>query len=255
MVFLIFLIGSLFGSFFLVWGTRVPKGENAVSSRSKCDYCGHILNWYELIPILSYVIQFGKCRNCGKKINPIHLIIEIVTGLLFLIGYLYFGLCFKYYIYLVSISVALLIFITDFKYMIILDSPLVIGSILILIIRYFELGINGVLISLMYGVVLFITMYIIRIIGNFLFKKESLGGGDIKLSFFIGLVLGYSGIGYRMGLISFIFSAFLALPYALTSLYLNKKNELPYGPFLISSMIIVFVFFEKFSNLLVFFNY
>ena len=250
----IFIIGALLGSFYLVIGTRLPLKENVISGRSRCDHCKKVLKWYDLIPIVSYILLLGKCRECKKKISIEHLMVEIITGLLFLSGYLYYGISYNLGIYLVSVSVAIIIFVSDFKYMIILDSPLIIGSILIIIIRYFELGFLNTIYSIFYGIGLFIVMYLIRIIGNKIFKKDSLGGGDIKLCFFIGLVLGYPGIGFRMGLIALIFSAFLALPYALTILYLNKKNELPYGPFLISSMIIIFIFIEKFVNLLVFFS-
>jgi len=251
---LIFILGAVLGSFYLVIGTRLPLKENVLTGRSRCDYCKNTLKWYELVPILSYVFQGGKCNYCGKKISITHILIEIITGLLFVSGYLYFGVTIKFGIYLVIVSVALIIFVSDFKYMIILDSPLVIGSILIIVLRYLELGLKNTIYSCIYGIALFLIMYLIKIIGDRLYKRESLGGGDIKLCFLIGLTLGYPGIGLRLSLIALIFSAFLALPYALASLFLNKKNELPYGPFLISSMIIIFLFIEKFINLLVFFS-
>ena len=251
---LMFIIGAILGSFYLVIGTRLPKGENIITDRSRCDNCKEKLEWYELIPIISYIIQGGKCRHCHKPIKIVHLIIEIVTGLLFLFGYLYFGLTIKLGIFLVITSLALIIFISDFKYMIILDSPLIIGSILLIILKYFEVGFKDTFISILYGIVLFIFMYLIKLLGDNMFKKESLGGGDIKLSFIIGLTLGYYGIGLRMGLICIIFSAFLALPYAIASVYLKKKNELPYGPFLISALVVAFIFFDKFKNILIFFS-
>ncbi|MBE6156888.1 MAG: prepilin peptidase [Firmicutes bacterium] len=250
---LIFIIGAILGSFYLVIGTRLPLKENVISGRSRCDHCKNNLKWYELIPLISFIIQRGKCRNCGKKISFDHLLMELITGLIFLIGYLYFGITIKLGIYLVSVSVALIIFVSDFKYMIILDSPLIIGSVLIIILRYFELGFRNTLYSCFYGIALFLIMFFIKLIGDKIYKRESLGGGDIKLCFLIGLTLGYPGIGLRISLISLIFAAFLALPYAIASLYINKKNELPFGPFLISSMIIIFIFIEKFTNLLVFF--
>lgn len=250
---LLFILGTVLGSFYLVIGTRLPLKENVITGRSRCDSCKENLKWYELIPIISYIIQFGKCRHCHKKISTEHFILELVTGLLFLIGYLYFGLTLKLGIYLVIVSISLIIFISDFKYMIILDSPLVIGSIIILIVRYFEIGLKDTLYSLGCGLLLFGVMYFIKFLGDKIYKRESLGGGDIKLSFLIGLTLGYPYIGFRMSLIALVFAAFLALPYAIASLYLNKKNELPFGPFLISSMVIIFVFIEKFENLLVFF--
>jgi len=254
MEFSLFIIGAFLGSFYLVIGTRLPLKENVITGRSRCDHCKKELKWYELIPIISYLIQLGKCRNCGKKITLEHLLLEIITGILFLAGYLYFGYSIKLGIYLVIVSVAIIIFVSDFKYMYILDSPLIVGSILVIILRYFELGFKNTLFSIIYGLALFIIMYLIKLLGDKIYKRESLGGGDIKLCFFIGLVLGYPKIGLRISLIALIFSAFLALPYAVATLYLNKKNELPYGPFLISSMIIIFIFIEKFVNLLVFFS-
>ncbi len=251
---LMFIIGAILGSFYLVVGTRLPLKENIITGRSRCDNCHKTLKWYELIPIISYLIQGGKCRHCHKPIKIEHLIIEIVTGLLFLFGYLYFGMTIKLGIFLVIISLALIIFISDFKYMIILDSPLIISTILLIILKYFEIGLKNTLFACLYGIALFVFMYLVKLLGDKLFKRESLGGGDIKLCFIIGLTLGYYGIGLRMGLICIIFSAFLALPYAIASVYLKKKNELPYGPFLIFSLVIIFIFLKKFYNLLIFFS-
>lgn len=254
MIVLIFIIGAILGSFFLVVGTRLPLNDNIIIGRSRCDNCKKELKWYELIPIFSYILQKGKCNNCHQKISREHLIIEVITGLVFCAGYLYLGLNYSFLTYIVISSVTIIIFISDFKYMIILDSPLVIGSILIFIIRCFELDVIHALFSIIYGIILFIIMYLLKLLGNFLFKKESLGDGDIKLAFLIGASLGYVGIGIRLGLIAIMFSAFLALPYAYANIYLNKKNELPYGPFLASSMVIIYLFIDKFTNLLILFG-
>ncbi len=251
---LVFIAGAVLGSFYLVVGTRAPQKENIITGRSRCDSCQTTLKWYELIPIFSYIIQGGKCNTCHKKIGSIHLWLELITGILFLMGYLYYGFTLNYGIYLVIVSVTLIIFVSDFKYMYIMDSPIIIGSILVIILRYFEVGFTKTIYSIIYGILLLLVMYIIKLIGDKLFKRESLGGGDIKLCFLIGLTLGIPYIGFRLGLIALIFSAFLAMPYALAQVYLNKKNELPYGPFLASSMVIIYVFIEKFSNLLVFFT-
>ncbi len=247
---LIFVIGLIMGSFFLVLGTRAPKGEKVVFSRSKCDHCHTTLKWYELIPLVSYIFLLGKCRTCHKKISIDHFIMELMTGVLYLVGYLYYGLEVKYFIYLVLVSLALIIFVSDFKYMIILDTPIIISVALLILLKYLEIGPYHTLYSVIYGLVMFIIMYLIQIIGNKIYKKESLGGGDVKLGFIIGLTLGYPGIGIRLSLISLIFSAFLALPYALGTVLFNKKNELPFGPFLISSAIIIFIFVEKFIKLI-----
>lgn len=241
----LFVLGAIMGSFYLVIGSRLPLKEDVVKSRSHCDECKHDLHWYDLIPIFSYVFLKGKCRYCHKKINALHIIVEIATGFLFAFSYLYYGHNYNMYVMLIISSLLVLIYITDFKYYIILDSPLVIGAILILLLRFIYFGYENMFIYLGFGIVLFITMFIIKLIGDKIFKRESLGGGDIKFAGIIGLVL-----GYRLGLICLILSAFLALPYSFTALMLKKNNEVPYGPFLVSSLFLIFIFLSKFESLL-----
>ena len=84
---LLFIIGACLGSFFLVVGKRLPINEDVLFSRSRCDKCKKELKWYDLIPIFSYVFLKGKCRYCGEKISSLNLIVEIVMGLFFALGY------------------------------------------------------------------------------------------------------------------------------------------------------------------------
>ena len=97
---LIFIIGIVLGSFYLVVGTRVPQGDNIITGRSRCDNCHHPLKWYELIPLFSYVFQRGKCNYCHQKITIEHFLVELLTGILFLFGYYHFGLTLDFYLYL-----------------------------------------------------------------------------------------------------------------------------------------------------------
>ena len=90
-------------------------------------------------------------------------------------------------------------------------------------------------------------MFLIGFLGKKIFKREALGGGDIKLAGIIGIIL-----GLKFGLVSIILSSLLALPYAAGAMMLNRDSEVPFGPFLIASMAIVFVFADKFSNLIAF---
>ncbi len=245
MAFLIFVIGLLFGSFYLVLGTRLPKKENVVFSRSHCDSCNHPLKWYNLIPLLSYLFQRGKCSYCHEKISILNFVMELATGILFLVGYLMYGLSYDFYMYLIVISLMLIIFISDFLYMIILDSPLVVSSILVILLKGIYLGVPSALLSILHGIILFLIMYFIQYLGTKLFKKESLGGGDVKLSLVMGLIL-----NLNLGLVSLILSTFLALPYSIASLYLTKNHEVPYGPFLAGALTIVYIFSPKFMALL-----
>lgn len=244
MAVLMFIIGAILGSFFLVIGTRLPKGEDAFFSRSKCDYCNHTLKWYNLIPIFSYVWQLGKCSYCHKKIAIENLVVEIATGLLFSLSYIFFPGGYHFFVALIISSLLIIIFVSDFKYMIILDSPLIISSILIIILKLIFIGFKDTITSILSGVALFIVMLVLLDIGKILFKKEALGGGDIKFSFLIGLIL-----NFPIGLVTIILSSFLALPYAVASVIIKKNNELPYGPFLAGALFIVFFNYDKFLDL------
>ena len=245
MAVLLFFIGAILGSFYLVIGTRLPKGEDVLFSRSKCNSCNHILKWYNLIPIFSYVFQRGKCSYCHKKIASEHLWVEIATGLLFVFTYYYLPAGYDFYIGLIISSLLIIIFVSDFKYMIILDSPLIITGILVSILKLIFFGIRATLISLCSGISLFCVMLLLFQLGKLLFKKEALGGGDIKLAFIMGLIL-----DFKLGLVALVLSTFVALPYALASLEIKKNNEFPYGPFLAGSLFIVFYHYDKFLLLI-----
>lgn len=245
MAVLMFILGSCLGSFYLVVGKRLPIKKNAVNDRSKCDNCDHVLNWWQLIPIFSYVILKGKCHYCHKKISIVNLLMELATGFAFTFAYLHYGLSYEMFAFIVVTSLMLIIFVSDFLYYIILDSPLVVGSIILFFCRWYFEGIKTTVPYLISGIALFLSMYLIKLLGDFLFKRESLGGGDIKFAFVMGQVL-----GFRLGLCALILSTFLALPYSCASLMLKKNNEVPYGPFLASSLFIVFLFSEKFISLL-----
>lgn len=242
-----FILGTILGSFYLVVGTRLPKKEDIIKSRSKCDSCGITLKWYNLIPLFSFIFQKGKCSKCGNKISADHFFVELITGLLFLLASLNFPIGYNFFISLIVISLMIIIFISDFKYMIILDSPLVVTIILVIILKFIYFDFNNVLTSIISGIAMFSLMMLIEQIGSTLLKKDSLGGGDIKFSFIMGLIL-----GFKLGVTSLVLSTFLALPYAVASVKIIKSHEFPYGPFLAGALFIVFFQFDKFNNLLMF---
>lgn len=242
---ILFVIGAVLGSFYYVVGSRLPKGKSIVNPGSHCEFCNHNLQWFELIPILSYIIQFGKCRKCHKKLPITYCLIEITMGTLLALSYYLYGFSYEFFAAFIIFSLLILIFITDFKYMIILDSPLIISSILILGLKAYYFSLKTMLLSFLSGLIIFILMLAIKKFGDIVFKKESLGGGDIKFSFVIGIVL-----GFQLSLAALILSSFLAFPYAAAVTYLAKEKELPFGPFLAASLTIVFLFMDKFSDLI-----
>lgn len=239
----IFILGLLFGSFYNVVGSRLSRKESIVYPGSHCEKCNHKLSWYENIPVFSYILLKGKCKNCHTKLSIWYPAIELFTAMLFLISYYTFDLTPNLLIALIISSLTSIIFVSDINYFIILDSPLIIGSILIIIIKLFTESFTNVLSSIGYGLITFGVMYLLMLLGNLLFKKESLGGGDIKLSFIAGLVL-----GPKLGIFYIILAAFLAFPYAIYVTIRNKDNMLPFGPFLISSLLIIYLDYNFFLN-------
>ncbi len=263
-LFVLGIIGCVFGSFFYVVGTRLPNNESLIKPASHCTFCKEKLKWFELFPIVSFLLLKGKCRYCQHKLSKEYILYEVFTCLLFIICYLKFGISYEFFVSIILASLMVLIFITDFKYMIILDSPLVVASILLFLLKYIYFGWNEVFFSFLCGLFTFLVMLFIGKIGNILFHKESLGGGDIKFSFVMGIILSYGIfdcshlfwciisilLGSKVSIMALIFSTFLALPYALGSLLLKKDNAVPFGPFLVSSTFIIFFFFEKFQYIL-----
>lgn len=239
----IFIIGLLFGSFYNVVGMRLSNNESIVFPGSHCEKCNHKLSWYENIPLFSYILLRGKCKSCHARISIWYPAIELFTGMLFLISYYVFGLTSEFVVSLIISSLVSIIFVSDINYYIILDTPLIIGSILIIIVKLISTGFKETVMSIGSGILIFGVMYSIMLLGNFIFKKESLGGGDIKLSFVAGLVL-----GPKLGIMYIIFGAFLAFPYAIYITIRNKENMLPFGPFLISSLLIIYLDYNFFLN-------
>ncbi len=236
-----FVIGLFFGSFFCVIGMRLGREEGFVKGRSYCDHCHHSLSFLDMVPIFSYLFLRGKCRYCHQKISPFSTFIELFTGILFAISYYSFGFSYEFLLSLLGVSLFLIVLTSDLLYMIIPDSVLLFFSICFLIVRFFQGGFPLLGSSLLSGGILFLFMFLLMKLGNFLFKKESLGGGDVKLLFVIGLLL-----DPLLGLVAVFLGSFLALPVALVLYYRKKEPVIPYGPFLLLAAL--FLFFTKITS-------
>ena len=224
------------GSFFHVVATRLSNDESILFPGSHCPKCNHKIKWYENIPIISYLILKGKCSDCHSKIPISYLIVEVVTAALFAVCFHSFQLTFDLVIALIFVSSLIIVIVSDIEYMIILDEVLMFSSLLIVILYIFNLGLEQTAYHIYSGIGAFITMYALKILGDKLFKKESLGGGDIKLMFLFGIVL-----GYPLSLCTIFLATFIAFPIALIILFSNKENIIPFGPFLSMSAILILV--------------
>ena len=236
MLYFIFIIGAIFGSFYGVVGTRLPEEKSIVKPGSHCEKCGHYLKWYENIPLLSYIFLGGHCKKCKTPIGFVYFMTELLSGCLFALCYKVFGISYEFFIAVILSSLVIIIFVSDSKYMIINDSPLIVSAILIFIIKWLDTGIVSALLSLVYGLIIFGVAYLLMLFGSLAFKQEALGGGDIKLSFVAGMVL-----GVKLGILYIVLASFLAFPYAVYVTLKNKDNMLPFGPFLVSSLLIIYL--------------
>ena len=229
-----FILGTIFGSFYNVVGSRLPKGESIVTPPSHCNNCNHKLSPLELIPVVSFLIQRGKCRNCGIKLSVIYPLYAIFSGVLFALAFYSFGFSLDLIIAITFISCILIIIASDIEYMIISDEVLIFFAILLIIELLFIKGLKTTLFSLLSGVACFIIMYLIKKFGDYIFKKESMGGGDIKLLFIFGLV-----IGVYNSILAIFLGSIIGLPISLIILKFKKTNIIPFGPFLGIGAIIV----------------
>lgn len=229
-----FVFGTVFGSFFNVVGSRLPEGKSIVNPPSHCTNCNHRLGFFELFPIISYICLGGKCKECKTKISIVHPLFELLSGILFAISYKIFGMSFEFLIALTFISALLIIIVSDFSYMIIPDEVLIFFGVLIFIEILISSGLNSCLFSIIDGVISFAVMFLLKLLGDFMFKRESMGGGDIKLLSLFGVVLGWENA------ITCIFlGALIGLPISLIMLIKNKDNVVPFGPFLSAAAIII----------------
>lgn len=233
-----FILGTLMGSFFTVVGSRLPRGEDFIKSRSHCDNCTHELSLLDMVPIISYLFLRGRCRYCGTKISPLSSYMEFFTGVLFALSYFIFGFSYELLIALGIVALLIIVSVSDISYYIIPDQLLIFFSGYFLIITCLNSGVMSALFSILSGMCLFLLMYLVMLIGNFLFKKESLGGGDIKLMFVFGLV-----INPILGLFVLFIASFLALPVSLIILIKRNVNLVPFGPFLLISC--MFIYFTR----------
>ena len=230
---MIFIVGLIFGSFYNVVGYRLPNNMSIVFPASHCTNCKHKLKFYELIPVISYIFLGGKCKVCKERISIFYPFFELLTGILFLLSYLKFGLTLEFLIAITFISVLIIISISDVKYFIIPDEVLIVGTLLIIVELIANVVVNnisvfnGLVMPILNGLGAFAILYLFKALGDLIFKTESLGGGDIKLLFFIGLVLGFD-----MSIVTIFIASFIALPLSIVSLIKNNNNILPFGPYL-----------------------
>ena len=238
LIIFLFFIGLVVGLLSVMIGLKFPIKKKNLNNI--CDCCDNEFSLIELLPIVSHFINDGKCKYCNNKLNKWYLVLEVVSGILFSLSFIIYGLSYEMMVMILIVILSTIIFVSDFKYYIINDSPLIVCSIIILLFKFVVFDLKTFVLSFISGLVLFGFLFVMRLIGNALFKYDTLGGGDIKLSFVFGITL-----GIRLSIVAVILGAFLAFPYAIYVGVSKKPREIPFGPFLVTAFLIVFLFMDS----------
>src|SRR5690554_5258763 len=194
----IFIVGACLGSFYNVVGLRISNEQSIIKPRSHCPNCGHVLRFWELIPIFSYMFLVGKCHKCKSHISTKYIIFELITALMFMFSYYKLGFSWELLVCSLFVSLLIIISISDLEYMIIENKVIIFFLLILLLLRIFiklpsefsTFNTNFLLESLFGGIFGFSVLYLIAYIGQKVYKQDVMGGGDIKLYGIIGLVLG-----------------------------------------------------------------
>lgn len=264
--FFVFLFGLCIGSFLNCIIYRLEQ-EKTLKGRSFCPECKHNLSWKDLFPVFSWVFLGGKCRYCKKKISIYYPIIELVSGVLFVLVFNFLGfdwklkignwklieLCLMFYI----TSSLIVIFVYDLKHYLIPDVVLFPAIIITFLYRLFEnlfigsfignwelkIGNFTPLISYFFAVIIASGFFLIIFL---LSKGRAMGFGDVKLAILMGLLLGFPNILVALFL-AFFFGAIIGI---ILMVFNRKsfKSEIPFGPFLITGTFITLFFGEKIIN-------
>ena len=243
----VFILGTVVGSFLNVCIYRLPREESVIWPASKCPHCAHPIRWFDNVPILSFFILRGRCRDCQGEISVRYATIETLTGIIFLWVSVFFGWTAHGVVALILFCSLLVASVVDLEHQIIPDEisfgGLAVGLILSSVFPeiYQEAIWWKGLIQALIGALLGGGMiYVTGMIGDFVFKKESMGGGDVKLLAMLGAFL-----GWKNAILIFLLAPILALPLGLFLKFARRVHVISYGPFLSLAGWISFVWGDK----------
>ena len=225
-------LGLVIGSFLAAWSYRLPRSKSISNSkgRSACPKCGHAIFWYDNIPLLSYLVLRGRCRNCNKKISLRYPLIEFSTLLIYLLIYFYrptiLANIYPLPYLLFVATLLIMIFVVDVEHMIIPDE-LVFAGIFVTFLLFLITGSQSLFPNFLAGFAISILLLSI----NLLTRGRGMGLGDVKLAVFMGAILGLE-LSIIWIFLSFIIGgifAFLLIIFRLARL----ADRVPFAPFLI----------------------
>lgn len=230
----IFILGAMIGSFLNVVIYRVPQGESIVFPSSKCQSCHTPLKWYHNIPLLSWVALRGKCGFCKAPISAQYPVVELLTGMVFVLLYFKLGLVWYFPFIAGSFSALLALVMIDFKYMAVPDNINFIALALALVQPQF-------VDAIIYAIIAFGGLYLMGLLSSFLAKKEAMGGADVIVAGTMGALLGFP---------NFFVALFLAALLAMMPAMVWRERGVAFVPFLALATLIVYLYDKQTSAFL-----
>lgn len=239
----VFLFGSMVGSFLNVCIYRIPRGKSIVSPSSRCPSCNNPIMPWDNVPIFSFILLRGKCRFCGKRISFKYPFVEIINAVFYVAALLIYGGSFTLLVHFTFISALVVITFIDLEFQIIPDRISLPGIVISLVFgstvfpdsfsRTDLLGLQASITGVLLGGGLY---YAIAVLGRALLKKEAMGGGDIKMMAMVGGFLGWKGVI----LTTFLGSLFGSVIGILLIIMKGREwgSRIPFGPYLAAGAII-----------------
>ncbi len=233
------LLGALIGSFLNVCIYRLPRHESIAWPGSHCPACSHPIAWYDNIPFVSYLVLRGRCRHCAVRIPWRYPVVEALNALGYVGLLWFFGATWSAVAYGMLYSALLVVAGTDLSHKVIPDvitfPGIVVG--LLSAATILPLGlVNGLIGLLVGGGILWLLAWA----SPFLFGKEGMGGGDIKLLAMIGAFL-----GWKPALMTIMVGSFLGSLVGITLIaarVIKREDYIPFGPFLVCGALVALFF-------------
>jgi len=242
----LFVFGAIIGSFLNVLIYRLPREESIIYPPSHCPHCKKNIKWHDNIPIFSYFILLGRCRSCKSPISIRYPVVETMTGILFvlintLLGFGIWDLGFYFSAFFVSAMIVAIF--ADYESEIIPDEIIFAGIPLALIFHFF----SGNIIASVFGCAMgYSLLFLISASGKFIFKKEALGYGDVKLAALMGAWLTIDRLFLALFLGYFIGAAWALL---LLIFKIKKRGDyIPFGPALSFGALLTLFFGREIIN-------
>jgi leader peptidase (prepilin peptidase)/N-methyltransferase len=240
------ILGGIWGSFANVCIHRIPLNQSVAVKRSYCPNCGKTIKWFDNIPLISFILLRGKCRDCNKKIGSQYFLVELLSVLSFLLIYYLFGISITSLLFAILSIFFIIIFFIDLKHFII-PNTLTFPLMAIGFIKSFDPNLNknifpNYLNSLLGGIIGYLIIWTII----YLYKKfrniEGMGLGDAKLLSAIGFWFGWISLPFIIFISSLV--ALLVVAPSLVNKSKKMSSEIPFGPYIVIGCIL----FISFSN-------